>query len=221
MCKLSFRASETSSKTGLQVQIGTGFAIPQTTRGTPAKIEASHVPVPEPQLQNSQAPRAIGFSRKAGAKWLIGTFRNGNALRHQVSEMSHGLKRSTLPVYVNLRAPILLGAPRISTDLKARLACLLRSSAHLLAVATFLVASALPLLADTPSLLRRVPTGGCYCHCAESKAHRACVKMCESKKYGSRWWATTCAKPHMSTPRRDSHAGPRFPHPRRTEHARL
>jgi|SRR5579859_2573263 len=84
-----------------------------------------------------------------------------------------------------------------------------------------LLAGALPLLADTPSLLRRAPAGGCYCHCAESKAGGGCVKMCESKKYAYHWWATSCAKPHMSTPRRDSHAGPRFPHPGRTEHAEL
>jgi hypothetical protein len=81
--------------------------------------------------------------------------------------------------------------------------------------------STLPLLADTPSLLQRVPTGGCYCHCAESKVRGGCVKMCESKKYAYRWWAASCAKPHLSTPRRDSHAGPRYPHPHRTEHARL
>jgi len=84
-----------------------------------------------------------------------------------------------------------------------------------------LLTAALPLLANTPSLLRSAPTGGCYCHCPESKVRSLCVKMCESKKYASRWWATTCAKPHMSTPRRDSHAGPRYSHPRRTEHARL
>lgn len=94
-------------------------------------------------------------------------------------------------------------------------------SFRLLGSAICFLAGALPLLADTPSLLRRVPTGGCYCHCAESKVRGGCVKMCESKKYAYRWWATSCAKPHMSTPRHDSHAGPRFPHPGRTEHARL
>src|SRR5206468_6051525 len=77
------------------------------------------------------------------------------------------------------------------------------------------------LLSDTPALLRGTPTAGCYCHCAESKQHGGCIKMCESKKYASRWWAKSCAKPHMSTPKRDSHAGPRFPHPRRSEHAEL
>lgn len=78
-----------------------------------------------------------------------------------------------------------------------------------------------PLLhADTPALLRGTPATGCYCRCTESKLHGGCVKMCESKKYASRWWAKNCAKPHMSTPR-DSHAGPRFPHPRRSERAQL
>jgi hypothetical protein len=64
------------------------------------------------------------------------------------------------------------------------------------------------------------PARSRYCHCAESKVHGGCVKMCESKKYAYRWWATSCAKPHMSTPRRDSNAGPRYPHPHHTEHAR-
>src|SRR6266566_1773878 len=77
------------------------------------------------------------------------------------------------------------------------------------------------LLADTPALLRSVPAGGCYCHCAESRLRGGCVKMCDSKRYVSRWWATTCAKPHMRTPTDNSHAGPRFPHPGRAEHARL
>ena len=95
------------------------------------------------------------------------------------------------------------------------------SSFRLLSPALCLLAAALPLLADTPSLLRDIPTGGCYCHCAESKVRGGCVKMCESKKYAYRWWATSCAKPHMGTPRRDSHAGPRFPHPGRAEHAEL
>jgi hypothetical protein len=104
-----------------------------------------------------------------------------------------------------------------------RIGTLLRRSpsVRMLASAICLLTCALPLLANTPSLLRAVPAGGCYCRCAESKVRGGCVKMCESKKYSYRWWATSCAKPHMSTPNRDSHAGPRFPHPRRTEHARL
>ena len=97
----------------------------------------------------------------------------------------------------------------------------LHFSVRLLSSTICFLACAMALFANTPSLLHRVPAGGCYCHCAESKVRGGCVKMCESKKNASRWWATSCAKPHMSTPRRDSHAGPRFPHPRRTEHARL
>jgi hypothetical protein len=96
-----------------------------------------------------------------------------------------------------------------------------RFSLRFLASAVCFLACTLPLLADTPSLLRPATTGGCYCHCAESKVRGGCVKMCESKKYAYRWWATSCAKPHMSTPRRDSHAGPRYPHPHHTEHAEL
>jgi hypothetical protein len=83
------------------------------------------------------------------------------------------------------------------------------------------LASSLSLLADTPALLQTVPTGGCYCHCAESRLRGGCVKMCDSKRYTSRWRATKCAKPHMRTPANNSHAGPRFPHPGRAEHASL
>ncbi|PYT69698.1 MAG: hypothetical protein DMG39_17740 [Acidobacteria bacterium] len=85
----------------------------------------------------------------------------------------------------------------------------------------FLLACPLPLLANTPPLLRAVPSGSCYCQCSESKPHGGCVKMCETKKYARRWWATSCAKPHLHTPLRDSHAGPRFPHSRHAEHAQL
>lgn len=104
-----------------------------------------------------------------------------------------------------------------------RIGTLLRRkfSFRLLGSAISFLSCALPLLADTPALLRSVPASSCYCRCAESKVRGGCVKMCESKKYAYRWWATTCAKPHMNSPLRDSHAGPRFPHPRRTEHAEL
>ena len=85
---------------------------------------------------------------------------------------------------------------------------------------TLLVCS-VALLADTPAMLRKVPAGGCYCRCAESHLRSGCVKMCESKRRAARWWSTTCAKPHMQTPTRNSNAGPRFPHPGRAEHAEL
>jgi hypothetical protein len=84
-----------------------------------------------------------------------------------------------------------------------------------------ILACSMTLLADTPGLLRSIPSGGCYCHCAESQAKGGCVKMCDSKKYPSRWWAKTCAKPHMQTPADNSNAGPRFPHPGRAERAKL
>jgi hypothetical protein len=96
-----------------------------------------------------------------------------------------------------------------------------RLTSRLLGAGIFVLACSLPLLADTPSLLRRVPAGSCYCHCAESKLHGGCVKMCDSKRYASRWRAARCAKPHMQSPARDSNAGPRFPHPGRAEHAQL
>ncbi len=83
------------------------------------------------------------------------------------------------------------------------------------------LASSLTLLADTPALLRTVPADGCYCHCAESHRQGGCVKMCDSKRYASRWRATKCAKPRMRTPADNSNAGPRFPHPGRAEHAKL
>jgi hypothetical protein len=91
----------------------------------------------------------------------------------------------------------------------------------LIAFGIFLLGCSLTLLANTPALLRSNTATGCYCHCAESKARGGCVKMCDSKRYASRWWAKTCAKPHMHSPAHDSHAGPRFPHPGRAEHARL
>ena len=84
-----------------------------------------------------------------------------------------------------------------------------------------LIACPITLLADTPALLRTVPAGGCYCHCAESHVRGGCVKMCDSKRYASRWRASKCAKPHMRRPAENSHAGPRFPHPGRAEHAQL
>jgi hypothetical protein len=94
-------------------------------------------------------------------------------------------------------------------------------SLRLLGAAVCAVGCSVALLADTPSLLRRVPAGGCYCHCAESKLRGGCMKMCGAKSYAYRWKVVSCAKPHMNTPLRDSHAGPRFPHPGRAEHAHL
>ncbi|HEV1992810.1 MAG TPA: hypothetical protein VGR03_00600 [Candidatus Acidoferrum sp.] len=83
------------------------------------------------------------------------------------------------------------------------------------------LACSLTLLADTPALLRSIPAGGCYCHCAESHLRGGCVKLCDSKRYAARWRGTKCAKPHMQTPADNSNAGPRFPRPGRAEHAQL
>ena len=94
-----------------------------------------------------------------------------------------------------------------------------RRSLRLFGAAICLLAFTPPLLADTPALLRGTAEDGCYCHCAESKRHGGCVKMCESKRYASRRRVKSCAKPHLSTPMHDSHAGPRFPHPNRAERA--
>jgi hypothetical protein len=97
-----------------------------------------------------------------------------------------------------------------------------RTQAQRLLLATFLLFSAaLSLLADTPNSLRAVPAGDCYCHCTESHARTGCAKMCELKKYASRWWATSCAKPRIKRPADNSGAGPRLPHPDHAEHAKL
>ena len=82
-----------------------------------------------------------------------------------------------------------------------------------------LLASTLILRADTPGATRSVAAGGCYCKCAQSKTKLGCTKMCEIPKYASRWWATTCAKPRVSTPAETHDAGPRLPHPDRAERA--
>jgi len=81
-----------------------------------------------------------------------------------------------------------------------------------------LLAGSLPLLANTPGLLRSFTPTGCYCNCAVPKG---CTKMCDSRKHAARWWANTCVKPHLQTPDRNSGAHPRLPHPGRAEHAQL
>ena len=91
---------------------------------------------------------------------------------------------------------------------------------RILGWAIAILATSLPIFADTPSLLRTAQAGGCFCHCAESKIRGGCVKMCDSKRNASKWWAIKCAKPHLQTPAHNSNAGPRFPHPGRAEHAK-
>jgi len=95
----------------------------------------------------------------------------------------------------------------------------LRILASSCAAAVALLATSPSLLADTPDTLRRVPAGGCYCHCSESHARTGCVKMCDLPKYASRWWATSCAKPRLLAPTDKRGASPRLPHPDRAEHA--
>src|SRR5215510_3995479 len=105
-------------------------------------------------------------------------------------------------------------------SLPERLPGLLRLAA-LLVAGIALLGSSISVLANTPGLLRPIQTGGCHCGCAESRLRTGCVKLCDSRKPAFRLKAARCAKPHIQTPTRDSHAGPRFPHPGRAEHARL
>jgi hypothetical protein len=74
-------------------------------------------------------------------------------------------------------------------------------------------------LADTSSSVRRVPAGTCYCGCAQAKASAGCARMCELPKYASRWWAVSCKKPRSNAPAETPDAGPRIPHPARSERA--
>jgi hypothetical protein len=82
-----------------------------------------------------------------------------------------------------------------------------------------IAAVSVSVLADTSGRLRQITPAGCYCGCAQSKTSAGCAKMCELPKYASRWWAVTCAKPHLTAPTEKSGAGPRLPHPGRAERA--
>src|SRR5260370_26403626 len=66
-------------------------------------------------------------------------------------------------------------------------------------IAMTILACSFSVFGDTPALLRQVPAGGCYCHCAESNLRGGCVKMCDSKKHASRSWSRSCAKRHLNT----------------------
>lgn len=103
----------------------------------------------------------------------------------------------------------------------ARTAFPARSLKRISSLGILLLTCSIPVLANTPGMLRSVPASGCYCHCPESHRHSGCVKVCDSRRYASRWWAKKCAKPHMQTPAENPNAGPRFPHPGRAEHAEL
>jgi hypothetical protein len=82
-----------------------------------------------------------------------------------------------------------------------------------------IVALTFSVLADTSGRVRQSTPAGCYCGCAQSKTSAGCAKLCELPKYASRWWAVSCAKPHMNTPTEKSGAGPRVPRPGRAERA--
>ena len=86
-----------------------------------------------------------------------------------------------------------------------------------LAVATALLG--FTVWADSSSKVRQVSVQRCYCGCCASKTAAGCGKMCELPKYASRRWAVTCAKPHAATPTENPGAGPRLPHPPRSERA--
>ena len=73
--------------------------------------------------------------------------------------------------------------------------------------------------ADSSTRARSLSVSSCYCGCALSKTSAGCAKMCELPKYASRWWATSCAKPHASAPSENPGAGPHMTHPPKAERA--
>src|SRR5262245_56509326 len=95
-----------------------------------------------------------------------------------------------------------------------------RLARGLIAGLIVLVGSA-ELRADTSFRFQRNATPTCYCRCGVSQVHGGCAKMCETARFASRWWATSCAKPRRKPNANPSKAGPRLPHPGRAEHAQL
>ncbi len=93
------------------------------------------------------------------------------------------------------------------------------SRGTLLALALLL--TSLTLQADTRFAVGSRSAAVCYCHCGMSKARSGCSKLCETPKYASRWWATSCARPRRKAPVDNPGASPRLPHPDRAEHAQL
>lgn len=75
--------------------------------------------------------------------------------------------------------------------------------------------------ADTPTALRALRVGTCYCHCAAARAKHSCVKMCDAQRLAARQAAARCTKPRLRLPTEERDAGPRFPHPGRAERAEL
>jgi hypothetical protein len=68
---------------------------------------------------------------------------------------------------------------------------------QVIALASLCALAALPLLADTRGAqLSQAPPLRCYCQCESKGEHSVCPKkMCDLKKYESRWWAVSCRKP--------------------------
>ena len=86
-------------------------------------------------------------------------------------------------------------------------------------LALFAGALALSTSADTPGTFRQPSAAGCYCKCAQSNTSAGCTKMCELRKYASRWYAVSCAKPHALAPPATPGAGPHYPRAPRAERA--
>ena len=210
--------SRTGAKTGLAIQIGTpnlssrpsGCGLPAASRSSAARDTGS-------AFRAHRQSGALPCLPQVGTGRICFQCSVSGFARSPVPEPRLQNSRTFRAIGFSLQADTRWDMPgfRIGTFHDQRF------PRWVLGLGICLLACKLPLLADTPSLLRRAPVGSCYCHCAESKASRGCVKMCESKRYANRWWATNCAKPHMHTPLHDSHAGPRFPHPGRAEHAEL
>lgn len=91
---------------------------------------------------------------------------------------------------------------------------------RLLLLGSALLVVSWSLLADKPSRLKSTQAGGCYCRCSRAKGLGSCVKMCETPKYASRWWATSCVKSRSRYSGDNPGAGPRLHHPDRAERAR-
>jgi len=81
------------------------------------------------------------------------------------------------------------------------------------------LATTLPLLADTPGMLRRVAPAVCYCGCNQSHVRAGCARMCVTSRRVSHWSVTSCAKPRVKPPSENPGAGPHFPRSDRAERA--
>lgn len=89
----------------------------------------------------------------------------------------------------------------------------------ILDLALFAGALALSTFADTSGTFRKPAASGCYCNCSQSRTSAGCAKMCELRKYASRWYAVNCSKPHAQAPATTPGAGPHYPRPPRAERA--